>query len=96
MTLFKPEQKENAAPPMDVTELGMVTLDIEVHSQNTQLPILVTEFGMVTLFRAVQSENNTAVRFGNSINSVPDRCCYGIFIRVIRGFFPDSVTLIQK
>ena len=57
VTLFMPEQPENAEFPMLVTEFGMVTLVRPEQPENARSPMLVTEFGMVTLVRLEQPEN---------------------------------------
>ena len=45
--LRSPEQPEKAEPPIDVTELGMVTEVRPVQSRKAELPIEVTELGII-------------------------------------------------
>ena len=47
----KLEQRQNALPSMEVTELGMVTLVRPLQPRNAMQPMEVTELGMVTLVR---------------------------------------------
>ncbi len=44
-------QEENALPPMEVTESGMVTLVREMHPENASSPMAVTESEMETEVR---------------------------------------------
>ena len=55
--LVRDLQKENAQSPMEVTELGMVTLVRDEQTGNALSPMEVTELGMVTLVRDEQLEN---------------------------------------
>ena len=50
MTLVRPIHPEKALSPIDVTEVGIVTLESSQHSAKAFFLIDVTELGIVTLY----------------------------------------------
>ena len=53
-TVVRLLQPQNAELPIEVTELGIVTLVRPLQRENALLPIEVTELGMVMLVRLLQ------------------------------------------
>jgi hypothetical protein len=57
VTDVSPEQPQNAALPIEVTEFGMVTDVSPEHSLKADIPIEVTELGMETEVNPLQLPN---------------------------------------